>query len=683
MDLPVLSTNARPAQNILDAAREVLDVDPARTIELASVLSEAGGAGAARAGLLIGAATYAQGGLKEALPILLAAKEGLLRAGDTPHALEATLALGRLHRDLGEFKGATKQFEEALELARRANDPQTEVDALNLQAGVLSAQGEHPRALEVLGRALELARTLELWERQANILNNLGTLHITLGDYPLALENLKTAYELFQNLVPGTRSGAMNLISLGHIYQEMGNRLEARVFYVRAREASHNAQDLLMEAVALNSLANVDLSAGDWASSRENFEEALNISQRVGARQYEIDNLDGLGQLYVALEDFDRAAHMHLTALAVAREIGDPEGETDALLNLGKDYSAINRADEALDYLKEGLSLAQGLGHQPSVFEAHKLLSQAFKHTGDFEGALHHYEAFHEVEKSIFNEENERQTRKLTVQFEVERARHEAEESRLRTEVMKSARDEAEAMVRERTRELEEAQLEIVTRLAVAAEYRDDDTGEHTRRVGHNAAAMARVLGWGEDETQLLFTAARLHDVGKIGVRDAILHKPGKLDADEMALMRTHTTIGARILSGGHSPLLRLAEEIALAHHERWDGAGYPLGLAGEAIPEAARIVAVADVLDALTHARPYKRAWSLEEALAEIGRGSGRHFDPRVVEACFKAFGRGGEHAPDEAAPDGRETARASQPPSERGAAPDVRGELEPQHQL
>jgi len=248
------------------------------------------------------------------------------------------------------------------------------------------------------------------------------------------------------------------------------------------------------------------------------------------------------------------------------------------------------------------------------------------------------------------------------VQFDLERTRHEAEAYRARTEIIENARAEAEATVRERTRELEEAQLEIVTRLAVAAEYRDDDTGEHTRRVGRNAAAIAHALGWPEAEVQLLFTAARLHDVGKIAVSNTILHKPGKLEPKEMALMKTHAAIGARIVAGGHSGLLKMAEEIARAHHERWDGEGYPHGLAGDAIPPSARIVAVADVLDALTHERPYKRPWPLGRVLTEIARQSGRHFDPRVVAACLEVFGPGSPLSPTDAPADWQGTVRELQ---------------------
>lgn len=191
-----------------------------------------------------------------------------------------------------------------------------------------------------------------------------------------------------------------------------------------------------------------------------------------------------------------------------------------------------------------------------------------------------------------------------------------------------------EERVAERTAELERARVEILERLARAAEYRDDDTGEHTRRVGDLSAAIGRVLGCSDEEVELLARAAPLHDIGKIGVPDAILLKPAKLSKEEFEVMRTHTTIGARILSGSDVPLLRLAASIALTHHERWDGGGYPEGLSGEAIPLVGRIVSVADIYDALTHSRPYKPAWSVEEAVAEIRAQAGRQLDPGVVEA-------------------------------------------------
>lgn len=191
-----------------------------------------------------------------------------------------------------------------------------------------------------------------------------------------------------------------------------------------------------------------------------------------------------------------------------------------------------------------------------------------------------------------------------------------------------------EAGVRQRTRELEDAQSEILARLAAAGEHRDDDTGRHTFRVGQLSGAIAESLGLPREAVELIRAAAPLHDVGKIGIPDHILLKGGKLTPEEFAVMKTHTTIGAAILAGGRSPLVLEAERIALSHHERWDGTGYPHGLAADAIPLGARIVAVADVFDALTHERPYRHAWSMDRVMEEIRAQDGHHFDPAVVSA-------------------------------------------------
>lgn len=196
-----------------------------------------------------------------------------------------------------------------------------------------------------------------------------------------------------------------------------------------------------------------------------------------------------------------------------------------------------------------------------------------------------------------------------------------------------------EAKVQARTEELEEAQIEIIERLAQAAEFRDDDTGQHTVRVGEMAAQIATMLALPESEVALVRRASPLHDVGKIGIPDALLLKPGRLTPQEFEQMKLHTTIGARILSGSRYPLLQFAEQIARTHHERWDGTGYPMGLRGDAIPLLGRIVAVADVFDALIHERPYKAAWPLDRAIAEIKRQSGAQFDPQIVEAFLQVL--------------------------------------------
>ena len=187
--------------------------------------------------------------------------------------------------------------------------------------------------------------------------------------------------------------------------------------------------------------------------------------------------------------------------------------------------------------------------------------------------------------------------------------------------------------VAERTEELRRTQLEVIQRLARAAEFRDDDTGVHIARMSLLSAALAEGAGVAPAQVELLLHAVPMHDVGKIGIPDGILLKKGKLEPKEFEVMKTHTTIGGELLAGGTSRVMELAREIALNHHERWNGKGYPRGVAGNDIPFFARVAAVADVFDALTSERPYKTAWPRDKAFALIKEEAGAHFDPHLAE--------------------------------------------------
>ncbi len=190
-----------------------------------------------------------------------------------------------------------------------------------------------------------------------------------------------------------------------------------------------------------------------------------------------------------------------------------------------------------------------------------------------------------------------------------------------------------EQQVRERTAELESTRFEIIRRLGRAAEYKDNETGLHVVRMSHYARLLAKQAGLSEAFCELLYNAAPMHDIGKIGTPDAVLKKPGKLNDEEWLIMREHVVIGAEIIGEHGDPLLTMARTIALTHHEKWDGSGYPNGLAGEAIPLEGRLVAIADVFDALTSVRPYKTAWTPQQAMEMLKEQSGTHFDPELVE--------------------------------------------------
>lgn len=199
--------------------------------------------------------------------------------------------------------------------------------------------------------------------------------------------------------------------------------------------------------------------------------------------------------------------------------------------------------------------------------------------------------------------------------------------------------------MRVRTSELEQSRRETLQRLALAAEYRDDDTHNHTERVGRTSMLIARELGLPDATVRMICDAVALHDVGKLGISDTILLKPGPLTAAEYATMQDHTLIGAAILVDSNSNVLQMAAQVALSHHERWNGSGYPNGVAGDDIPIVARIAAIADTFDAITHKRSYKDAQTIDHAIAEIHSASGTQFDPSVVTAFLELDHIGLEH--------------------------------------
>ena len=206
---------------------------------------------------------------------------------------------------------------------------------------------------------------------------------------------------------------------------------------------------------------------------------------------------------------------------------------------------------------------------------------------------------------------------------------------------MRNHQKELEEAVAQKTKHLQEAyrkirdaSLETIYRLSRAAEYKDEDTGRHLKRMSHFSAAVARQMGLSENVAQAILYAAPMHDVGKIGIPDRILLKPGGFDDEEWEIMKQHAAIGGKILEGSKTGFIKLGEVIALTHHEKWDGSGYPNGLKGTQIPKLGQIVAIADVFDALTSRRPYKKAFSVEKSIGIIEEGRGTHFNPSVVDA-------------------------------------------------
>ncbi|MEZ4630831.1 MAG: tetratricopeptide repeat protein [Deinococcales bacterium] len=502
---------------------------------------------------------------------------------------------------------------------------------INIAWGYFFKQNYQPAIEEGL-EALGLIKEGD--ERFAyRIYNVLGSSHLRLSNYAEALKHFNQSYEYAQKLDDRYKE-ARSLDYIGLIYHNLGQYEKALQSYQRLEQAIKHMElpELqLLRASILNNSAHVYLDMANYHKALEKAEAAISLAQKEGINHLESYALNSRGQALSALNDYTSAQQSFVRSLAISTSRKDQLAQLYSHRGLGLLALKQHAPQEAINYLQKALELAEALDSPAERYSCHEALAKTYKALGDFERALSHFEAFHHSKEVVFNSKTQQHLISLQVTHETERAMQDAEIYRLKTY-------ELERMVGERTRALEATQIEVLERLAIAGERRDSDTGEHTHRVGAIAAGVAGVLGLEAHMIDIIRLAARLHDIGKIGVPDGILLKAARLTPEEYSVMKRHTLIGEQILAQGNSIHIAVAERIAASHHERWNGRGYPYGLVGQEIPIEGRIVAVADVFDALVNARPYKEAWPLEKALLQIEKSAGQHFDPEVVKA-FVAF--------------------------------------------
>jgi diguanylate cyclase (GGDEF)-like protein len=645
LDLRVTQHDARlSVHGLLTQAQASLENNPELALSLARAAQNAAGGmvyleGLAEALVLAGNAQHAQGQFKDAIESLSQARQLYVDLENPAAELEVLLELNRVHRKCGDMVLAGEYLNRALSLSRQVGNRTSEAEALNGLAIVSLTLGDVEQASVYLSESLELWRAIGSYKGEITCLSNLGALHTQTGKYAVAVELLSTAYGLIQDHLSDPELEANCLINIGNVYQDQGEYQAALIEYQRALGIALAAQLRNTELTALTNLAETHLLAGSPREAHGLYTEVLIAARQHGYPSSEIDALEGIARASIERNRPEEALEAVRQALAMSRDSADVRREVLLLLDLSKTQNLLLNRTAAIEAAQEAIELAQQANAKKLLHDAEYTLSTVLESNGDLEQSFAHYKKAHQLEKELFSEESERNLQGLKARVGLERAQADAEAYRERTLKAQQANETLEQKVLERTRELEDAQIETATRLALAAEYRDDSTGQHTHRVGDLSALLAEALGLPEAQVQALRIAARLHDVGKIGVSDLILLKPEKLTPDEFEHIKNHTVIGAQILSGGRSPILRLAEQIALTHHERWDGAGYPNGLVGEAIPLPGRIVAVADVYDALISERPYKRAWTTQEALIELEVQSGKMFDPQIIQAIRVVF--------------------------------------------
>lgn len=509
---------------------------------------------------------------------------------------EALYRLSSVTYQLGELDEAFGLALEARDLARRCGAPMVEVWALNLVGIVHHQAGNFSQALESLLQAVEIYRSMSDLDDLGNLLNTVAAVHHSLRDTDRAIVTYEAALEANRK---SPRRG-FDAITLANMAKVRSERKENLLAVSLGEAALEIAREHLPEHVA-EILANL----------AEAYAE-LQMLPRANACLDEADeSLNGMST------QFTRASPMALVAVQLAR---------------GRVCMATNDTTLAISTLENAVEIASQNDFADTELVAHGLLAEIFKGLGRFEEALFHREESTRLHEQIFDRDTDLRIKTLQISHDTLAARDQAELLRVRT-------TELEELVTARTQDLEEHHYEAFERLAVIAEYRDPDSGEHSSRVGELAAELAIRLGESRVWADELRLAGRLHDVGKVGVPDVILQKPGPLTDEEFNVMKTHTTIGATVFAGSKSTLIQLAAEVAQSHHERWDGNGYPAGLKGEGIPLSGRIVAVADVYDALITAHRYKLAWSSSDAVNHVVAGRGTQFEPRIVDALVEVI--------------------------------------------
>ena len=516
---------------------------------------------------------------------------------------------------------------ESLKRLRGTANHVVRIDCLLDVARYFYVLGRPFQALEPASGALSLASEVQDKPLIRKAATFLGAMYADTGNFSGAIECYSQALEILEELKDPTAETTVWInagVALMYAaqYEEAISCCEHAITIADRTESSYAYRANAFANIALCCLHLEDYSRGLRAaetSIRESSEPttpAEMLSRVIRECNYcrlllEVDNVEK------AAEHCEVAKHYAKRSQSARAEIVSSTIEGLCEIHAGKVDVGISRLTATLERARV---------YRAALRETLAALVKAFEIIGQPDRALIYLREMIES-----NRQYQQDVSLQHLKLHLDKLGHEAHG--VDSSAMHLKRREAALQGKVAERELFQARVEMLERLAVTAELRDDSTGEHSYRVGKLASLLAQEYGCDSDTCFMMEMAARLHDIGKIGVPDAILLKPDKLNAAEQEVMRSHSTVGAELLSKSNIPHMQMAEEIARHHHEWWDGSGYPTCLSGTAIPLAARITALADVFDALTHKRPYKPAWTVDTALAEIERLKGRQFEPELAD--------------------------------------------------
>lgn len=474
-------------------------------------------------------------------------------------------------------------------------------------------------------------------ETAAIALNRTGRTYSSLGNPELAIRYHLRALAIFEN-AEDARGLSETYNHIGTIWSEEGNRSEALRFKLQALEAARRSGDVKELSRAYNNIGEEYRLLSRNADAREQYIKSLELDKKAGNMAYEAICLHNLALVSAGEEDYEKARELFERSLSLSSSAIDREMEAETLVFWGESEVKAGRLDLAKPLLCDALARAEVLGSPRILAAALRHMAEYYRKNGDFPNAFLTLEKFTQIESAKLNAAQAKRLLAVSIEIEMERVREEAR--RLETEAQ-----ELKRRIEEQTREIQNEKdqalrlrdsaqktlEDFLLALASTIEAKDSYTGGHVERVAGYSLALARKLGLPVSVCRSVYLGAIVHDVGKISVHDLVLNKPGKLDPEELDAMRRHSTTGHDILARIHG--LDTASEIALYHHERWDGDGYPRRLRGTDIPLAARIVSLADFWDAIVTDRPYRTAMPRHQALALMASERGKAFDPDLYD--------------------------------------------------
>ena len=507
-------------------------------------------------------------------------------------AVKCLYIAGRPERGLAV---AQKSRDFALELA----DAKSTALALTIMGVCAADTGNLPMAMSSYADALSLAQKTHDLFQQGRIWQNLGVALVYSGLFREAITCYSKSLEFttlskdFEPVIPHLH---MNIAICCLNLDEIGQGLVSIKKAIETSVEPTDAHSILNRVLAENYYTRLLLEVNNFAGAIEHAKAARHYASRSQSPRADISAsvAQGLAEVFSGQADVGISRLEGTLGRAIALKVTSRE----VLAALVKAFEYLGQHDKALEYLNKMLD-AQRKTQGANVLQHVK----------------RHLEQLHPVEQGAALEDAELALKKMETRAEVFVGRMAISE------------------LKKRDQELFKARIEVMERLAVAAELRDDSTGKHSYRVGRLAQLLAQEIGCSDSEIFMIDIAARLHDIGKVGIPDGILLKAGPLNHSEREIMKTHAAIGAEVLAQSQIPHMKMAEDIARYHHEWWDGSGYPNGVAGTDIPLYARITALADVFDALTHFRSYKQAWTVDSALTEILALRERQFDPKLTD--------------------------------------------------